>query len=66
MTVRELIDWLEEIAEENENKRVVISGENGGGYVEDINGEVELLPMQKFNGWEEIVVVLKSEQIGMV
>ncbi len=66
MTVRELIDWLEEIAEENENKRVVISGENGGGYVEDINGEVELLPMQKFNGGEEIVVVLKSEQIGMV
>ena len=66
MTVRELIDWLEEIAEENENKRVVISGENGGEYVEDINGEVELLPMQKFNGGEEIVVVLKSEQIGMV
>ena len=66
MTVRELIDWLEEIAEENENKRVVISGENGGGYVENINGEVELLPMQKFNGGEEIVVVLKSEQIGMV
>lgn len=62
MTVRELIQMLED---EDPDMRVVVSGDNGGGYVDDIqNTGIE--EMRKFYGGSEGVLVLSGQQIGMV
>ena len=62
MTVRELIEMLEG---EDPDMRVVVSGDNGGGYVDDIqNTEIE--EMRKFYGGSEEVLILSGQQVGMV
>lgn len=62
MTVGELIQMLED---EDPDMRVVISGDNGGGYVDDIqNTGIE--EMRKFYGGSEEVLVLSGQQVGMV
>ena len=62
MTVRELIEMLEG---EDPDMRVVVSGDNGGGYVDDIQN-TEIGEMRKFYGGSEEVLVLSGMQVGMV
>lgn len=64
MTVRELIELLQDI--EEEETRVVFSSDNGGGYVDDVTFDVDLKHIRKFYGADEKAVVLYGEQVGMV
>lgn len=63
MTVRELIELLQDI--DDDNKRVVFSPDNGGGYVDDIM-YADLKPVLKFFGSDELSVVLYGEQLGRI
>jgi hypothetical protein len=63
MTVKDLIDVLEELDEDME---VVFQGANSGGYVDGFSSEYEEKELRSFYGNDRDVVVLyASSQLGM-